>query len=273
MLWMFYLRIRTYENFLIGGEVYFSGNDAWYHLRQVQYTVANFPQRMPFDPWTQYPIGRLAGQFGTLYDQLVAAAALAIGLGSPTDQQVAIALLVAPAVFGTLVAIPTYLIGRDLGDRTTGAVAVIILALLPGTFLRRGLVGFADHNIVEPLFMLLALWGLCRPCGIDTGRRSCRHSDTAPSPALRPCCTYGHGRLASCCWGFWPSRCSSRPALTSSMAWITGRAPSRSSLACWWWSSSHSCASTNQGWGSPDRRSCSHWLPSRSSSALWGYWR
>ena len=160
MLWMFYLRIRTYENFLIGGEVYFSGNDAWYHLRQVQYLVANFPQRMPYDPWTGYPVGRFASQFGTLYDQLVAAAALVIGLGSPTDQQVAIALLVAPAVFGTLVAIPTYLIGRELGGRPVGAVAVVILALLPGTFLRRGLVGFADHNIVEPLFMLLALWGL-----------------------------------------------------------------------------------------------------------------
>jgi len=160
MIWMFYLRIRTYGNFLVDGRVYFSGNDAWYHLRQVQYTVAHFPRRMPFDPWTQYPFGRLAGQFGTLYDQIVAATALMIGLGSPTDQQVAITLLLAPAVIGTLVAIPTYLIGKELDSRTTGAVAVIILALLPGTFLRRGLVGFADHNIAEPLFMLVALWGL-----------------------------------------------------------------------------------------------------------------
>ena len=160
MVWMFYLRIRTYANFLVDGQVYFSGNDAWYHLRQVQYMVANFPQRMPFDPWTGYPVGRFASQFGTLYDQLVAAAALVIGLGSPTADQVAITLLVAPAVFGTLVAIPTYLIGREIGGRTVGAVAVVILALLPGTFLRRGLVGFADHNIVEPLFMLVAVWVL-----------------------------------------------------------------------------------------------------------------
>ena len=158
MIWMFYIRVRTYGNFLVDGRVYFSGNDAWYHLRQVEYLVANFPQRMPFDPWTGYPVGRFASQFGTLYDQLVAAAALVIGLGSPTEQQVAITLLVAPAVFGTLVAVPTYLIGRELGGRTVGAVAVIILALLPGTFLRRGLVGFADHNIVEPLFMLVAVW-------------------------------------------------------------------------------------------------------------------
>ena len=159
-IWMFYIRVRTYGNFLIDGTVYFSGNDAWYHLRQVQYTVAHFPRRMPFDPWTGYPVGTLSGQFGTLYDQLVALVALVIGLGSPTEQQVAMTLLVAPAVFGALVAVPTYLVARELADRTTGAVAVVILALLPGTFLRRGLVGFADHNVVEPLFMTLALWAL-----------------------------------------------------------------------------------------------------------------
>jgi Uncharacterized membrane protein, required for N-linked glycosylation len=105
-IWMFYIRVRTYENFLVDGTVYFSGNDAWYHLRQVQYTVAHFPRRMPFDPWTGYPVGTLSGQFGTLYDQLVALVALLIGLGSPTEQQVAMTLLVAPAVFGALVAIP-----------------------------------------------------------------------------------------------------------------------------------------------------------------------
>ncbi|RBI63895.1 dolichyl-diphosphooligosaccharide--protein glycosyltransferase [halophilic archaeon] len=154
MLWV---RAQSYENFTRGGEVFFSGNDAYYHLRQVQYTVNNWPQTMPFDPWTNFPYGTSVGQFGTLYDQIVATAALIVGLGSPTDQTVAMTLLFAPAVFGALVLIPTYLIGKRLGGRLGGLFGALVLALLPGVFLRRGLVGFADHNVVEPFFQAFAV--------------------------------------------------------------------------------------------------------------------
>ncbi|MFC7069366.1 oligosaccharyl transferase, archaeosortase A system-associated [Halobaculum lipolyticum] len=157
MLWV---RLQSYSNFVRDGEVFFSGNDAWYHLRQVEYTVANWPSTMPFDPWTYYPYGTSTGQFGTLYDQLVATAALVVGLGSPSDQLVAETLLVAPAVFGALVAVPTYLIGKRLGGRLGGLLGAAVLMLLPGTFLRRGLVGFADHNIAEPFFQGFAVVAL-----------------------------------------------------------------------------------------------------------------
>ncbi|WP_458208980.1 oligosaccharyl transferase, archaeosortase A system-associated [Haladaptatus sp. NG-SE-30] len=154
MLWV---RLQAYDNFTVGGEVFFSGNDAWYHLRQVQYTVNHWPATMPFDPWTYYPYGTSVGQFGTLYDQLVATAALIVGLGDPSQKTVALTLLVAPAVFGTLVLVPTYFIGKRLGGRLGGLFGALILALLPGVFLRRGLVGFADHNVVEPFFQAFAV--------------------------------------------------------------------------------------------------------------------
>ena len=154
MLW---IRLQAYDTFLRDGEVYFSGNDAWYHLRQVNYTIQNWPATMPYDPWTGFPYGNLAGQFGTLYDQLIATAALVVGLGDPSQELIANTLLVAPAIFGALVALPTYAVGKRLGGRLGGVFAAIILMLLPGTFLRRGLVGFADHNVAEPLFMLAAV--------------------------------------------------------------------------------------------------------------------
>ena len=157
MLWV---RLQSYGNFVRDGEVYFSGNDAWYHLREVRYTVANWPSTMPFDPLTYYPFGTSTGQFGTLFDQLVATAALIVGLGSPSAELVAKTLLIAPAVFGALVAIPTYLIGKRLGGRLAGLFSAVILMLLPGTFLRRGLVGFADHNVAEPFFQGFAVVAL-----------------------------------------------------------------------------------------------------------------
>jgi dolichyl-diphosphooligosaccharide--protein glycosyltransferase len=154
MLWM---RLQRFDAFTVDGTVYFDGNDAWYHLRQVNYTVQHWPFTMPFDPWTYFPYGTNAGQFGTIYDQLIATAALVVGLGSPTEQTVATTLLVAPAVFGALAVFPTYYIGSRLGGRIAGLFGAVVLMLLPGSFLRRTLVGFADHNAAEPFFMAVAV--------------------------------------------------------------------------------------------------------------------
>ncbi|WP_135828371.1 oligosaccharyl transferase, archaeosortase A system-associated [Halorussus halobius] len=157
MAFMLWVRLQSYGNFVRDGEVFFSGNDPWYHFRQVEYTVQNWPATMPFDPWTYFPFGTSVGQFGTLFDQLVATAALVVGLGDPSSQLVAKTLLVAPPVFGALLVVPTYLIGKRLGGRIGGVFAAVVLALFPGTFLGRSLVGAADHNVAEPLFQSLAV--------------------------------------------------------------------------------------------------------------------
>ncbi|WP_241431119.1 STT3 domain-containing protein [Halococcus thailandensis] len=154
---MFWIRVRNWQRFLVGDEILFSGNDAWYHLRQVQYTVANWPSTLPFEPWTSFPTGTAIGQFGTLYDQIVATAALVIGLGNPTEQTTALTLLFAPAVLGTLVAIPTYFLGKRFGGRFGGVVGVAILALSPSTFLARSVAGSSDHHAAEALFQVFAV--------------------------------------------------------------------------------------------------------------------
>ncbi|RJT05322.1 oligosaccharyl transferase, archaeosortase A system-associated [Halococcus sp. IIIV-5B] len=154
MLW---IRVRNWRNFIVEGQVYFSGNDAWYHLRQVQYTVRNWPSTMPMDPWTGFPEGATVGQFGTLYDQLVATAALVIGGGSPSAQTTALTLLFAPAVLGTLVAIPAYFLGKRFGGRLGGLVGVAVLAFSPGSFLSRSIAGFSDHHAAEVFFQVLAV--------------------------------------------------------------------------------------------------------------------
>jgi dolichyl-diphosphooligosaccharide--protein glycosyltransferase len=168
MLWV---RLQTYDAFVRDGQVVFSGNDAWYHLRQVNYTVRNWPATMPFDPWTYFPYGTSAGQFGTLYDQLVATAALVVGFGAPSDQLIGKTLLVAPAVFGTLAIVPTFLIGRRIAGRGAALFGVAVLALLPGTFLQRTLVGFADHNGAEPFFMGMAVFALLVALGVAVRER------------------------------------------------------------------------------------------------------
>jgi dolichyl-diphosphooligosaccharide--protein glycosyltransferase len=157
MLWN---RVKSWQNFIVDGEVLFSGNDAWYHYRSTKYVVENWPATMPFDPWTYFPYGTTNGQFGTLFDQIVATVALIIGLGSPSDQTIAMTLLFAPAVFGTLVAIPTYLIGRRLGGRVSGVTAVTVLAFSTGALLQWSRVGSSDHHVAEALFQVLGVLGV-----------------------------------------------------------------------------------------------------------------
>ncbi|WP_248906958.1 oligosaccharyl transferase, archaeosortase A system-associated [Halocatena marina] len=153
---MFWNRARMWEKFVTNDRVYFSGNDAWYHLRQTTYTVHNWPTTMPFDPWTNFPAGTASGQFGTFYDQIVATVALIIGLGSPSQQTIALTLLFAPAVIGAVTAIPVYFIGRRISGRLGGVTAVLVLSLTAGGFLQRSLVGFSDHHAAEALFQALA---------------------------------------------------------------------------------------------------------------------
>ena len=151
MLWT---RTRSYGNFVQNGEVYFRGNDPWYHLRETTYLMENWPTTLPFDPYTGFPFGRTAGQFGTLWDHIMAVGIWVAGpiMGGPEE----VMLVMAPLA-GALVAVPTYLIARRFADRPAALGGAVVLALLPGTFFRYSLVGFPDHSAAEVLFQSLAV--------------------------------------------------------------------------------------------------------------------
>ncbi|MEF8938005.1 MAG: STT3 domain-containing protein, partial [Halovenus sp.] len=153
-------RIQSWQNYVIGGEVLFRGNDPWYHYRSTQYVIENFPSTMATDPWTGFPEGAVQGQFGTIFDQLMAVVALVIGLGSPSDELVRMVVLFAPAVVGALVAVPIYVIGRRIGGRFAGVVGVAILAFASDRLLSLSVAGFSDHQVVEALTQALAVLGV-----------------------------------------------------------------------------------------------------------------
>ncbi|MDZ5810483.1 oligosaccharyl transferase, archaeosortase A system-associated [Halorubrum sp. AD140] len=154
MVFMLWTRLRSYGNFIRDGEVYFRGNDPWYHLRSTSYLMENWPNTLPFDPWTGFPFGRDAGQFGTLWDHIMA---VGIWIASPLMGSPEEVMLVMAPIAGTLVAIPTFFIARRFVDRFAAVGAVVVLALLPGTFFNYSLVGFPDHSAAEVLFQSLAV--------------------------------------------------------------------------------------------------------------------
>jgi dolichyl-diphosphooligosaccharide--protein glycosyltransferase len=158
MLFMFWVRARHYTRHIgVDGEPLYRGNDPFLHYRHTSYVVENYPFTMPFDPWTGFDVGSRVGQFGTIFDQLTATVALVAGLGSPSQSTIVVATLLAAPAFATLSVIPMYYVGKRLGGRFGGIVAVLVLALTKGNFLTRSVPGSYDHHISEAFFAVIVL--------------------------------------------------------------------------------------------------------------------
>ena len=153
-------RGRNWSNFVVDGELFFRGNDPWYHYRMTQYTVRNFPATMPFDPWTYFPYGTFTQQFGTIFDQLIALVALIVGLGNPDSQTVGFVFLFAPVGFALAIIVPGYVVGRRLGGRFGGVLSVAIIAFAADRLLQVTLAGNVQHESAEAVFMSLGVLGV-----------------------------------------------------------------------------------------------------------------
>jgi oligosaccharyl transferase (archaeosortase A-associated) len=150
-----WVRTLPSDNVLLpGGIVKFTTNDAWYHMRTLNVLLENYPNRMFYNPMTNYPYGSYI-HFGPLFDQMIAITSFVLGMGSPSLQLVNTIAAYFPAVLGALTVVPVYYIGKYLGGRKTGLLAAILIAFAPGQFLSRSLIGFTDHHVAESLFSTL----------------------------------------------------------------------------------------------------------------------
>ncbi|MDD3318149.1 MAG: STT3 domain-containing protein, partial [Methanosarcina sp.] len=128
------------------GFVKFATNDAWYHMRTLNVLLENYPNRMFFNPMTNYPHGSYI-HFGPLFDQMMAITSLVLGMGDPSLELVNTIGAYFPAVLGALTVVPVYYIGKYLGGHKTGILAAILIAFAPGQFLSRSMIGFTDHHV------------------------------------------------------------------------------------------------------------------------------
>lgn len=138
--------------------------DAWYHLRVIENLVAQFPHRLGFDPYAT-PEGQFL-QVPVLFDWLVAGAAWLLGLGHPSASLVQVVVAFAAPVFGALTVVGVYVAARLTGGSLAGLLAAALVAILPGHFLDRTVLGFADHHALESCvstwLLCLAVWPLAR---------------------------------------------------------------------------------------------------------------
>ena len=152
-----YLRIvLPYDHVFVGDWIKFTGIDAYYHMRIVDNLVHNFPHLNAFDPYMLYPNGMRIGDF-RFFDYLLAGIIWLVGLGSPSQHTADIVGVYFPAILGALTVIPVYFIGKALFNRWAGVIAAGLMAILPGEFLGRSILGFTDHHSAEVLFTTTAV--------------------------------------------------------------------------------------------------------------------
>jgi len=133
-----------------------TGADAYFHMRLVDNLVHNFPHLLTFDPYMIYPGGAGVGNI-RFFDWLLAGIIWIIGLGSPTQHTIDVVGVYYPAILGALTVIPVYFIGKELFGRWAGIIAAALLAILPGEFLGRSILGFTDHHVAEALFSTITI--------------------------------------------------------------------------------------------------------------------
>lgn len=153
------LFFRTYyphDQVFVGDWIKYTTNDAYYQMRLVDNMAHNFPQITAYDPYLIYPGG---GGYGGIhfFNYLCAFIAWVAGGGSPTQHTVDMVSIYYPAVLAALLVIPAYFIGKTLFSRWAGVLAAGLVAILPGEFMGRSILGCTDTHIAETLFSTVAI--------------------------------------------------------------------------------------------------------------------
>ncbi len=155
-LFSFYLRaIKPMSRIFVGDSILFDGNDPWYHMMLAKGTVLNL-QRLWFDPLTNFPHGREI-TFGPFNSWGIAILSYIVDLGNPSMHTVEVVGAFFPAIIGALLVFPVYFIGREISGRAGGIMAAAMIAVLPGQFLSRSVIGFTDHHAAEVLLSTTAM--------------------------------------------------------------------------------------------------------------------
>lgn len=160
---LFFRVYLPYGNVFTEEGIRYTSNDSYFFMRLVDNLVHNFPHYTQIDPYHIYPTlsGKITINF---FVWLIAIPAWIAGLGSPSQHTIDVIGVFMPAILGALTVIPVYFIGKELFNRWAGILAAALIAMLPGEFLGRSILGFTDTNIVEAplttvaiLFLILAI--------------------------------------------------------------------------------------------------------------------
>ncbi len=148
------VRLWVYPVVFSNGNITLLGADTYYHARRILATVAHFPSALSFDSYINFPYGSSIG-WAPLYDQLIALAALIIGMGKPSLYTIEATTALIPLLLGVLTVWLVFLIAEKLFDWRVGLISAGIFAITP-SHVYVSFLGYADHHVAETLLSTAA---------------------------------------------------------------------------------------------------------------------
>ncbi len=154
MVISFYIRVINPWNDVFTWTVKLSGNDPWYYYRLIENCIRNFPNRIWFDSFTNYPYGTYThfGPFLVYFSSLIA-----IAFGEVHGEALRSILVFIPAIAGILITLPMFLFSSQVFNKRVGVISSLLIAMIPGQFLQRSILSFNDHHCWETFWMITTL--------------------------------------------------------------------------------------------------------------------
>ncbi|HIF95134.1 MAG: STT3 domain-containing protein [Myxococcales bacterium] len=166
------VRLLSWHSVYQPGGIYPNGNDAYYHIRRIRYTLENFPEVLRFDPLMNFPDG---GQsiWPPTFDWLTAAILLGLpGLDlSNGFERFAVWF---PPILGAFTIVLVYALAIRFFSRMVAVAAALAMAILPAHSLYSRL-GALDHHVMVAM-VVTAMLGF----SMALVRDGCTGSDGAP---------------------------------------------------------------------------------------------
>ena len=148
------VRLLSWHSVFQAGGVYPNGNDAYYHLQRIRYSIEHFPAVLRFDPLMNFPAGARS-IWPPTFDWLIAAfLRLLPGLDQP--EQIERYAVCIPPVIGVLTVLIVYALGLRFFSRTVGVVAGLSMAILPAHSVYSR-VGAIDHHVLVAMLVAMML--------------------------------------------------------------------------------------------------------------------
>ncbi|MFP6655579.1 MAG: STT3 domain-containing protein, partial [Myxococcota bacterium] len=147
-------RLISWHSVFQKGGVTPHGNDAYYHLRRIRYSVEHFPDVLHFDPLMNFPDGAQA-IWSPTFDWLVAA--LLRGLpGIDQPDRLEIEAMLIPPILGAITVVLVYFLALRFFSRRVAVLSALSMAVLPAHSLYSR-VGALDHHVLVALVVAIML--------------------------------------------------------------------------------------------------------------------
>jgi dolichyl-diphosphooligosaccharide--protein glycosyltransferase len=150
------LFLRTYyaigpsveNNFAISG-----GADTFYHERVIDYIVATGHQLL-WDPMLNYPVGFPDPRPPFFEWSVIAMAYLYLPFVGNMHNALGYSLVMITAIFGALIAIPMYLLGKEAFNRRVGIISAFLIATSASNMMR----SVASWGGYDDVILFFAIW-------------------------------------------------------------------------------------------------------------------